>query len=81
MHALPVKFHMKSMFSGNLIVPGLYLSFNLLITLGILNIVHNVLVDEILNGLGLALIPISALTLIFYLLSAFTNPGLLIGDE
>lgn len=82
MHALPMKFHMaKSLLSTNLLMPFIFLTINLTVTILLLNIVANVKTDTILNMMGVMLIPFSILSVTFYLLSAYTNPGLLIGNE
>lgn len=81
MHAVPVKFHLKSLFPGNLLMPIIFLILNLGVTVALLQIVLNVGQDKTLNVMGGILVPLCLLTVVFYLLSAFTNPGLLIGDE
>ena len=49
--------------------------------MSLINIVNHISEDEFIKVLGLILIPLSIFAITFYLLSAFTNPGLLIGNE
>ena len=81
MHALPVKFHLKSIFPSNWMMPLVYLVINLSVTGLLLNIVAQVKVDKVLDAFGIVLIPLTLLSIVFYMLAAYTNPGLLIGDE
>ena len=81
MHALPVKFHLKSLFPSNLFMPAVYLVINISTVIGLINIVLNVKDDETLNFLAIFLLVTTLFTITFYLLSAYTNPGLLIGNE
>ena len=81
MHALPVQFHFKQRFFGNLLLPSIFMAINIFTSVSLLNIVRHVEGDDFLSVLGMLLVPLSILAITFYLLSAFTNPGLLIGNE
>lgn len=81
MHALPVKFHLKSLFPGNLLMPVIFLVLNIGVTVALIQIVLNVGKDKTLNVMGGTLVLLCIVTIVFYMLSAYTNPGLLIGDE
>lgn len=62
-------------------MPSVFLILNIGVSFGILDIINSVKKDGMLNGLGAVLVPIGLVCIIFYLLSAYTNPGLLIGNE
>lgn len=54
---------------------------NLAVSIGLIKIVRNVKEDPVLNFYGVMLIPFTFLSIVFYLMAAYTNPGLLIGNE
>ena len=81
MHPPPLKFHLKSNFLSNLLVPSMYLALNIFVSLSLLQIVTHVHDDAKLANIGRLFVPLFLSTILFYLLSAFTNPGLLIGNE
>ena len=81
MHALPIQFHFKRSFMSNLMVPSVYLALNIFVSLSLVNLVSYITDDSLLVSLADLLIPLAIITIGFYLLSAFTNPGHLIGNE
>ena len=83
MHALPVQFHLKTILWQNLLVPPLYLALNIATTI---ILVHTVRVlggiDPVLMFLGYLQLPaLAAVTILFYLLASYLNPGYIIGNE
>jgi hypothetical protein len=81
MHALPVQFHLKSLFFTNFPTPILYLAFQIIISVSIIRITRHVKGDEIVDVLGFVFPIFAVLTIVFYLRSAYTNPGYVIGNE
>lgn len=91
MHALPVKFHMKSMFSiskFDLLInldlsrPAIYIVIQMIIT-GLFYKVMKPLDDHPFSHfLTFFLYPMFLVfTLIFFCLASYTNPGFIIGNE
>lgn len=81
MHALPLLFYQKSMCFTNFLIPLLYIALNLFVSVSLCAIVLEIQNDTYLYSLGAAMIPLTLLSIVFYLLSACTNPGLLLGNE
>jgi len=62
--------------------PILFVSFDLLIACSLVKVSGLIKDYNIVSLLGGSILPLfTALTLIFYLLAAFTNPGYIIGNE
>ena len=83
MHALPVQFHLKTIFWQNLIVPPLYLTLNIFVTAILIQAARQLAEqDYVLAYFGLLQLPLFAfVTIMFYLYSSYVNPGYVIGDE
>ena len=62
-------------------MPVVFLIVNLFVSLKLLNMANNIKDDGFLSFLKVIFYPFMILSIIFYLMSAYTNPGYLIGDE
>lgn len=51
MHALPVKFHLNSLFFTNILNPSLYLTLEIFVSASLLQIAHHIQKDNFLDGL------------------------------
>ena len=97
MHALPVQFHLKTIMWQNLIVPPMFLVLNLGTTFILIRTVVMLssqtptflhlqkqasIDDSFLTFLGFYQMPIcAAVTIGFYLMASYINPGYIIGNE